>query len=503
MKQSLMGRKPVVAGRPRLLPLASRLTLLGAALGVGACGSAGGNDGYAASDGGPGAGSDAALADGQMFGGEGGPGTGGGGPCNTPGATQACWTGPASSRHVGNCKDGTQTCLKQGEFGEWGPCMGQVLNCGVDAGVSGVDGSIPPEDAAIPSDEAGLGSVSTATSDSCRNLAMAFIPLQFPATVCVLTSTGAVQCGPADTGTNWTPPPMPQITGAKCLAGGENFFCVVTSVGGVTCWGDGTSFDPSMAGGAPFGSGTETLNIPGLSSGVVDIAGGETHLCVRMATGAVKCWGNQYGEENGGNVAFPTSPTDVTGIGGPAIAIATGDGFSCALRNDGVALCWGNNTHGELGNGTTTDSATPVVVHLPSAAVGVWADQSTHPCALLKDGTVWCWGGLRFTPPSTYVATSTPVQVTGLGANVKSVTVGGEFTESCVMLASGDVQCWGDAWYDLGNGSDSSATPVDILPSGSGAVEIRSGDADVCALLTSGAVMCWGETSPPGPVAGL
>lgn len=49
--------------------------------------------------------------------------------CTTVGATQACWTGPPQDRNQGACKDGTQTCVQAGEFGKWGPCTGEVLDC--------------------------------------------------------------------------------------------------------------------------------------------------------------------------------------------------------------------------------------------------------------------------------------------------------------------------------------------------------------------------------------
>lgn len=45
----------------------------------------------------------------------------------SPGKTQACYTGPAETRHVGECKDGSQTCEKSAEFGIWGACLGSVV----------------------------------------------------------------------------------------------------------------------------------------------------------------------------------------------------------------------------------------------------------------------------------------------------------------------------------------------------------------------------------------
>jgi hypothetical protein len=47
--------------------------------------------------------------------------------CSTVGATRNCYTGPAPSRHIGICKDGSQTCTKTGEFATWGACSGDVV----------------------------------------------------------------------------------------------------------------------------------------------------------------------------------------------------------------------------------------------------------------------------------------------------------------------------------------------------------------------------------------
>jgi hypothetical protein len=104
--------------------------------------------------------------------------------------------------------------------------------------------------------------------------------------------------------------------------------------------------------------------------------------------------------------------------------------------------------------------------------VGVWADAANSPCALLKDGSVWCWGA--------YSAPNPPKQVSGFSGPVTALTVGGEFPIACALMASGGVQCW-----------SSTTAPADELPAGSGVVELRGIDYDYCALLSSGSVTCW------------
>jgi alpha-tubulin suppressor-like RCC1 family protein len=78
--------------------------------------------------------------------------------------------------------------------------------------------------------------------------------------------------------------------------------------------------------------------------------------------------------------------------------ISAGFGHGCAVLSDGTARCWGRNEHGQLGNGTTTNSSAPVqVIALSNATAIAAGGRSTagdiaHSCALLSDRTARCWG---------------------------------------------------------------------------------------------------------------
>jgi len=79
---------------------------------------------------------------------------------------------------------------------------------------------------------------------------------------------------------------------------------------------------------------------------------------------------------------YSSTPVAVSGIA-TATAISAGDyGHTCTLLTGGSVRCWGYDYYGQLGNGTTTSSATPVAVIGITTATAISAG-ADHTCALL------------------------------------------------------------------------------------------------------------------------
>jgi protein-arginine deiminase len=95
---------------------------LGGQAGAGGAGASAGQGGTGGAQGGAGGiggqGGEGGVA------GEGGSGGSGGGMVCSPGATKACYSGPAGTLGVGSCESGTQTCLPDGSG--FGACSGDV-----------------------------------------------------------------------------------------------------------------------------------------------------------------------------------------------------------------------------------------------------------------------------------------------------------------------------------------------------------------------------------------
>jgi len=136
------------------------------------------------------------------------------------------------------------------------------------------------------------------------------------------------------------------------------------------------------------------FQIADLPSAIVEIAIGWGHACARADNGSVWCWGrNDHGTLGDGSaVFFATLPVEVRGLGQNVVQLASNASHTCARKDDGTLWCWGSNYEGQLGDGTTTDRAMPVQVQLPTRVRQVAVSSEDRTCAVLDDGTAWCWG---------------------------------------------------------------------------------------------------------------
>lgn len=324
---------------------------------------------------------------------------------------------------------------------------------------------------------------------------------------CALTNGGGVKCWGKNeysqlgdgTATNQSIPVdvMSLDSGVVAIAAGGGHTCALTRDGGVRCWG--LNFNGQLGDGTAGNQKWLPVNVIGLSSGVVAITAGDAHTCALTTNGGVKCWGyNNAGQLGDGTTVDKVTPMIVVGLGSGIAAITTGVGHTCALTDSGGVKCWGFNNYGQLGDGTTGDNKSlPVnVVGLASGVAAITAGYG-HTCALTSGGGVKCWGRNntgQLGDGTTGNDRPNPVDVTGLGNGVVAIAAGNSHT--CALTSGGGVKCWGrNNTGQLGNGTtgSDSPNPVDVTGLGNRVIAITAGFAHTCALTSDGGVKCWGD----------
>jgi alpha-tubulin suppressor-like RCC1 family protein len=328
------------------------------------------------------------------------------------------------------------------------------------------------------------------------------------------------------------PAPVPNLSsGVVAIAAGANHTCALLTTGGMKCWGYNRY--GQLGNGTATGAETanpEPVDVSGLQSGVVAITAGGAHTCALLQTGGVKCWGwNRRGQIGDGQDCSTSQcrrlvPTDVAGLASGVTGIVAGVYHTCAVLATGAVKCWGQNDLGQVGAPTGSPcvneqleplACAPAPVDVPGlAGVTAVAAGYGHTCALLASGGVKCWGdntsGQLGDGRACGTTCHSPVDVSAITA-ATAIATGGQHT--CALSSSGGVKCWGDNEHgQLGNGDspNDTFTPVDVCAEASCAPicipettcgplssvdAIRLGANHSCAVMRGGQLKCWGDNS--------
>jgi alpha-tubulin suppressor-like RCC1 family protein len=170
------------------------------------------------------------------------------------------------------------------------------------------------------------------------------------------------------------PTTVPGLSNVKSIFVGIGDSCAILVTEVVKCWGD------NVAGELGLGYATDDYSngeyqidlgisspttVPGLFD-VDSLALGNRRSCALLKSGQVECWGANYFGELG--LGYE-SPRDTPPIAQPTLIPGLShvkwigmEGTSCAELADRTLTCWGFNDVGQLGNGSSQASSSPIVL---------------------------------------------------------------------------------------------------------------------------------------------
>ncbi len=220
-------------------------------------------------------------------------------------------------------------------------------------------------------------------------------------------------------------------------------------------------------------------------------SGGLYHSLSICDDKTVMAWGsNTDGQLGDGTNTDSNTPVQVANLT-DVTRISAGKYHSVAIKEAGTVWCFGKNESGQLGNGGTASSNVPVQVPGLTGISGI-AGGDEHTLALKEDGTVWAWGNNYWGQlgDGTYNNSTTPVQVSGISGAI-AVAAGEQF--SLALLNNGTIMGWGGNQFgQLGNGTlNYSNIPV-LASNISDIIDIAVGATHSVALKNDGTVWAWG-----------
>jgi uncharacterized repeat protein (TIGR03803 family) len=268
-------------------------------------------------------------------------------------------------------------------------------------------------------------------------------------------------------GLKTTPNAVNSLSGIVGIAAGGFSSFAVRNDG--TAWAWGRNSFGNLGDGTTVSTRTAPVQITALSN-VVAVAGGRFHAMALESNGSVWVWGNNsYGQLGNGTTSLNQYVPVQVGSISNIVAISAGAGACYALESNGALWAWGHNDYGELGDGTFTQRLSPVrVTPFDNGRVvtRIAADGAFHCLAIADDDSTWTWGwgssgqlGNGFTTNS-----ATPIAISLFSQT--AIAVGGDgVSEHTLGLGADNVlRAWGASNYgQVGDGSTTNhPTPVSI-----------------------------------------
>ncbi|MAO82303.1 MAG: hypothetical protein CMH50_00235 [Myxococcales bacterium] len=231
--------------------------------------------------------------------------------------------------------------------------------------------------------------------------------------------------------------------------------------------------------------------------GVRDLGLAES-MCTLGRDYLVRCdalnWLTDYARPGHGEPQHHYSPRRLENL--PPIRTSHGTGLThCAVDQSDHLHCWGADlpNRGTVGDGVGRNGGLAPFNNL-SGVLDVDMIHS-HGCAVLLDGSVWCWGWGALGRPEDETSLQLPRPVFDIEY---AIGVSTSAEHACALLADGTAKCWGhnEAGQCGFNGTNPEVPGLIIFENGEpldDLVAVRAGSGVSCGLRADGSLWCWGS----------
>jgi len=229
----------------------------------------------------------------------------------------------------------------------------------------------------------------------------------------------------------------------------------------------------------------------------IQISAGNQYTCGVTTDYRAYCWGRNNQDGQFGNGTTTPSATPVMVGGGRRFRqVAAGAFHACGVGySDRKIYCWGGNYSGELGDGSTTSRLSPVPVAsglLFRSVTAGWI----HSCGLGTDYRAFCWGDNRYGQIGDSTAVSRRLRPTAVTGGRRYQEITGGYWHTCAAAFTERAFCWGDGRNgQLGNGH----TYMSLWPRRAGAglffLRVNAGYFHSCGVTSDNRAYCWGWNS--------
>jgi alpha-tubulin suppressor-like RCC1 family protein len=302
---------------------------------------------------------------------------------------------------------------------------------------------------------------------------------------------------------------------------GADFTCALaislTPTPEVLCWGandrgqvgDGTTTDRS--------SPTAVILPVPTSIDLGTPTSGSEFTCINAIHASdIYCWGDNSRSQltSAATGSFASTPVTVNFTTHSLLGFSAGADHFCTMvggalfTDDRDVYCWGANDRGQLGDGTTTDRATPTMVAVGAGSVRWLATSALNTCASDGGENIWCWGDNSVGEVGNGTISATPVTTPQLvltnTTNAPSLSPVGTTGDSmCASVAFQPVTCWGsNASGQLGVVAPSASGTPSVLTDDGGyemAGAFAVGPSSSCEIVPDDGnfpeawIYCWGD----------